>query len=160
MRRLLLRGAFAAGVFIAHALPMMAQANNTPAATVLTPAQLKAIDDSLPHAALTSAALGRGSGYTYSLTHREATGGIEVHLAWNDVFVIQSGSATLLTGGSLAGAKEASAGELRDGVLTGGTLAKVKPGDVVIIPAGSPHQVQLAAGERVTYLTFKVAVVP
>ncbi|MDQ2666816.1 MAG: hypothetical protein M3Z05_12485 [Gemmatimonadota bacterium] len=160
MKRAKLRCALAAGLFITHVHPAMAQGINAPAATVLSPSHLASIDDSLPHAALTSVALGGGSGYTYSLTRRETTGGIEVHMAWNDVFVVQSGSGTLMTGGVLAGAKEGSPGELRDGVLTGGALAMLKPGDVVIIPAGTPHQMQLAAGERITYLTIKVAVVP
>ena len=136
-----------------------AQSTSSVPAVVMTPAQLKAIADSLPAASLASMPLGRGSGYTYALAHRDLTGGIEVHMQWTDVFVIQSGSATLLTGGLLAGATEASPGELRDGVLKGGTLAKVKPGDVVIVPAGTPHQFQLLPGEQVNYLAFKVAAV-
>ena len=149
-----------AGVVMAHAGPIAAQSSNTLPATIISSTQLKALDDSLPHTSLSSLALGRGSGYTYSLTHRAAPGVIELHMAWNDVFVIQSGSATLLTGGLLAGAKAVSVGELREGVLTGATAARVSPGDVVIIPAGTPHQFQLSPGEQVTYLAFKVTVAP
>ncbi|CAN5856503.1 hypothetical protein BH11GEM2_BH11GEM2_24620 [soil metagenome] len=134
-----------------------AQATAAAPATILAPAQLKAIADSLPAASLASIPLGRGSGYTYSFSHRDVTGAIEVHVLWTDMFVIQSGSATLLTGGSLAGATQSSAGEWRDGTLTGGTMAPVKPGDVVIIPAGTPHQFRLAPGEQVNYLTLKIA---
>ncbi|CAN5278224.1 hypothetical protein BH09GEM1_BH09GEM1_45870 [soil metagenome] len=36
----------------------------------------------------------------------------------------------------------------------------MKPGDVVIIPAGTPHQFRLTAAEQVTYLAFNVAVEP
>jgi mannose-6-phosphate isomerase-like protein (cupin superfamily) len=137
---------------------VLAQSTSSAPATVLTPAQLKSVADSLPAASLASIPLGRGSGYTYSFNHRDLNGAIEVHMQWTDVFVIQSGSATLVTGGSLAGAKEASPGEWRDGRMTGSTSAKLKPGDVVIIPATTPHQFQLAPGEQVNYLTFKVAV--
>lgn len=140
------------------ALEAAAQSTSSAPASIMTPAQLKAVVDSLPAASLASVPLGRGSGYTYALSHRDLTGAIEVHMEWTDVFVIQSGSATLLTGGSLSGAKESSAGEWRDGRITGGTLANVKPGDVVIIPATTPHQFRLEPGEQVNYLTFKIAV--
>ena len=140
--------------------PLRAQATSSAPATILTPAQLSALSDTLPAASLASIPLGRGSGYTYSFTHRDLTGVIEVHMQWTDVFVIQSGSATLVTGGSLGGAREATPGEWRDGRMTGSTSAKLKPGDVVIIPATTPHQFTLAPGEQVNYLTFKVAAAP
>jgi mannose-6-phosphate isomerase-like protein (cupin superfamily) len=136
---------------------LVAQSTISAPATILTPAQLKAITDSLPAASLASIPLGVGSGYTYALTHRDLSGVIEVHMQWTDIFVIQSGSATLVTGGSLAGAKEASTGEWREGRMTGSTSATLKAGDVVIIPASTPHQFQLAPGEQVNYLTFKIA---
>ena len=158
MRHAFLSALRVANVFATvAATTLAAQATATAPATILAPAQLKAIADSLPAASLASIPLGRGSGYTYAFSHRDLTGAIEVHLQWTDVFVIQSGSATLLTGGSLTGAKESSPGEWRDGTLTGGSMATVKPGDVVIIPAGTPHQFRLATGEQVNYLTFKVA---
>ena len=137
---------------------LAAQGASTAPARIITQAELKAIADSLPAASLASVPLGRGSGYTYAFSHRDLTGVIEVHQSWTDVFVIQSGSATLLTGGMLTGAKESAPGEWRDGTLSAATTAMVKPGDVVVIPAGTPHQFKLAAGEQVNYLTFKVAI--
>jgi mannose-6-phosphate isomerase-like protein (cupin superfamily) len=41
-------------------------------------------------------------------------------------------------------------------VIQEGSSAALHPGDVVVIPAGTPHQMRLAAGERITYLAFKV----
>ena len=157
MRRTNAGAVMLAGVLCTFA-PSALPAQSIAPATILTQAQLKLIADSLPAASLAAIPLGKGSGYTYSFNHRDLTGAIEVHQQWTDVFVIQSGSATLVTGGRLLGAKEASAGEWRDGTLSGGTAATVKPGDVVIIPAGTPHQFKLALGEQVNYLTFKVAV--
>ena len=136
---------------------LAAQVARTVPASVITQAQFKAIADSLPAASLASVPLGRGSGYTYAFSHRDLTGAIEVHQAWTDIFVIQTGSAALLTGGTLTGAKESAPGEWRDGTLAGATIAMVKPGDVVVIPAGTPHQFKLAPGEQVNYLAFKVA---
>ena len=138
------------------ALPARAQ-SASPAAIVMSASRLIAIGDSLSPAASRTAQLGRGPGYTYGLTHRDSSGGLEVHADWTDIFVIEAGTATILTGGALEGARESSRGEWRGGVLTGGTRAAVKTGDIVVIPAGTPHQMLLADGERVSYIAFKVA---
>jgi len=145
------------------AFPALAAAQSatpTPAATapaqILPPARAAAIGDSLAPAASRTAQLARGAGYTYAVTHRDSTGGIELHQAWTDVFVIESGSATELSGGRLLDAREATAGEWRGGHVEGATRAPLHPGDVVVIPAGIPHQVLPAAPDFI-YLTFKVA---
>lgn len=129
-------------------------------ATVMTPERLRQIGDSLSPASSRTAQLARGSGYTYALTHRDSSGTIEVHDSWTDVFIVASGVATLVTGGAVEGAKESSLGEWRGGVARGGADARIGPGDVVIIPAGTPHQLLLGAGERISYLAFKIAAAP
>ncbi|HVX41798.1 MAG TPA: hypothetical protein VHB25_19715 [Gemmatimonadaceae bacterium] len=126
-------------------------------ATIITPAQLRHTADSLPRAASRTAQLGGGPGYTYALTQRDSTGGVERHADWTDEFVVQSGHATELTGGTIAGGKEASPGEWRGGVIKGGEKRAIGPGDVVIVPAGTPHQMLLAPGARISYLAFKIA---
>ncbi|MEP6617839.1 MAG: hypothetical protein ABJE47_00940 [bacterium] len=134
-----------------------ATAPTTAPATIMSAERLRAIGDSISPGASRTAQLGKGSGYTYAVTHRDSTGGVEMHADWTDVFVVESGTATMLTGGVLEGAKESSPGEWRGGTPKGATRAPLHPGDVVIIPAGTPHQMQLAAGERISYLAFKVA---
>jgi mannose-6-phosphate isomerase-like protein (cupin superfamily) len=119
--------------------------------------RLVAIGDSLTPASSRTAQIGRGPGYTFAVTHRDSTGGLEQHADWTDIFVIEAGSATLLSGGVLEGGKEATPGELRGGTARGATRAPLHVGDVVVIPAGTPHQMLLSAGERVSYLAFKVA---
>ena len=131
-----------------------------PPATIASAARLRAIGDSLAPASSRTAQLGRGAGYTYAVTHRDSSGGLEVHMDWTDVFVVQSGSATLLTGGVADGARETSPGEWRGGTTRGATSAPITVGDVVVIPAGTPHQMLLRAGERISYLAFKVAATP
>jgi mannose-6-phosphate isomerase-like protein (cupin superfamily) len=136
-----------------------AQAPMSPA--VITPAaRLVAIGDSLSPAASRTAQLGGGPGYTYALTHRDSSGGLELHRDWTDVFVIEAGSATLLSGGTLEGASESTPGEWRGGSARGATRAPLRVGDVVVIPAGTPHQMLLAGGERISYIAFKVAKPP
>jgi mannose-6-phosphate isomerase-like protein (cupin superfamily) len=128
-----------------------------PPATILTAERLRTLGDSLTPAASRTAQLGRGAGYTYALTHRDSSGGLEMHAEWTDVFVVASGSATLLTGGVAHGEKETTPGEWRGGTVTGATREPIHVGDIVVIPAGTPHQMLLAAGERVSYLAVKVA---
>ncbi len=93
----------------------------------------------------------------YVEARRATSGEPEVHADWTDVTVVQSGRATLVTGGRAEGTRTTSPGELRGGVIRGGRARVVRAGDSVIIPAGVPHQYQLAAGDSIRYLTIKVA---
>ncbi|MEP7000624.1 MAG: hypothetical protein ABI969_09110 [bacterium] len=150
-------------ILLLTALPVLSSTSlvaQTPAApaTIVTAERLRAIGDSLTPGIARTAALGTGSGYTYALTHRDSSGGVELHMQWTDVFVVQSGHATMLTGGFTDGAKETTSGEWRGGVIQGGFRGGIKPGDVVVIPAGTPHQMMLGPAERISYLAFKVAV--
>src|SRR5947208_11066230 len=72
-----------------------AQAPSTPTApaVITTAARLRTLGDSLTPGASKTGQLGRGPNLTYALTHRDTSGGLEVHVAWTDVLVIQSGSA-------------------------------------------------------------------
>jgi quercetin dioxygenase-like cupin family protein len=45
---------------------------------------------------------------------------------------------------------------VRGSAITGGTETELAPGDFVIIPAGTPHQMKLAAGKQFAYLVMKV----
>ena len=54
------------------------------------------------------------------------------------------------------GATESSPGEWRGGTVRGGIRATLHAGDIATIPAGTPHQMILAPGERVTYVAVKV----
>ena len=126
-------------------------------ATIMAADRLRTIGDSLAPAASRTAQLGRGAGYTYAVTHRDSSGGLEIHAHFTDVFVIESGAATLMSGGSADGAKESTPGEWRGGTVRGAASRPLRPGDMVVIPAGTPHQMLLAAGERISYLAFKIA---
>jgi len=44
--------------------------------------------------------------------------------------------------------------------VSGGTETEIKPGDIVVIPAGIPHQLLLPPGESFYYFVFKVAKSP
>ena len=96
-----------------------------------------------------------GNHYTM-LAYREATGSSELHEHEADLFVIQSGEGTLVTGGKLVGSHVEKPGELRGTSIAGGEKHTFGPGDVVHIPAGTPHQMLVEKGKTVTYFVVKV----
>lgn len=104
-------------------------------------------------------AAGKGekfSNHALSVSHREKDGIPEVHEKQTDVFVIQSGEATLMIGGEVVDAKTTAPGEIRGKSIRNGSKKPVSAGDVVHIPAGVPHQFFVAAGKQVTYFVVKV----
>jgi hypothetical protein len=150
---------FAAAVLLV-ASAAAAQSSPTPPAEVVHALRLKQLGDSITPGASRTAQIGRGPNFTYALTHRDSSGGLERHDAWTDILVIQSGSATYLSGGVQEGASASSPGEWRGGTARGATRQKIGAGDVVTVPAGTPHQFILSAGEQITYIAFKVAAPP
>jgi mannose-6-phosphate isomerase-like protein (cupin superfamily) len=92
----------------------------------------------------------------FMLAHREADGQPELHETQADVFVVQSGSATLLVGGSLVQAETTAPHEKRGGTIEGGSKERLSPGDIVRIPANMPHQLLLDRGREFTYFVIKI----
>ena len=91
-----------------------------------------------------------------SISHREENGRAEVHKTKADVMVIQSGTATLVSGGEVINPVTTAPNELQGSGIKGGTSRVVGPGDVIEIPAGVPHQFFLAPGTQITYFLVKV----
>jgi mannose-6-phosphate isomerase-like protein (cupin superfamily) len=101
--------------------------------------------------------LGHFTGYSMTVTRRQASGVAELHKTQNDVFVVESGEATLVTGGTIVGAKTTAPGEVRGASIAGGERRKIGQGDFVHIPANIPHQFLLDAGGQITYAVVKTA---
>lgn len=78
-------------------------------------------------------------GYQVHTSRRDKAGVVEVHGLDTDIFYVLSGSATLVTGGTMAGGKETAPNEWRGDDITGGQTRRITKGDVVVIPAGTPH---------------------
>ena len=89
------------------------------------------------------------------LAFREKSGGGELHQNFADLFVILDGHATVVTGGKIVDEKSVGPGEIRGRSVDGGTRQNVSEGDVVHIPAGTPHQTLVADGHTVTYFVIK-----
>jgi mannose-6-phosphate isomerase-like protein (cupin superfamily) len=63
----------------------------------------------------------------------------EMHDKTNHVFIIYDGEADLVTGGKLIDPKITAPGQTRASGIEGGELRHVVKGDIVTIPAKTPH---------------------
>ncbi len=64
----------------------------------------------------------------------------EMHAKTNHVFIIVDGEADFVTGGRMIDPKEISPGQTRAPGIEGGTVHRLTKGDVITIPANTPHQ--------------------
>jgi mannose-6-phosphate isomerase-like protein (cupin superfamily) len=90
------------------------------------------------------------------LVTRKADGPPEWHRTQLDVMLVQSGSATLLVGGTLVNAEALPPDDQRGGTIEGGTRLKISAGDIIRIPARTPHQLFLDGSKELDYLVVKV----
>jgi mannose-6-phosphate isomerase-like protein (cupin superfamily) len=135
-----------------------AQAAELPLSTdvrIIPATHLSAIADSMP-GAVSSRQLARFPGLSGMIARRDSAGVPERHERFTDVFFVERGAARLRYGGSTDDAHEISAGEWRGGTIRRGMEADLHAGDVVVIPAGIPHQMLLSAGQRIDYVALKV----
>ena len=101
-----------------------------------------------------------GGKASVAMLHRvkpEASALIHDHVT--ETYYILSGSGTIVTGGSLGSAKpydltRLNAGMSQTGTRIGGESRKVKTGDIVIIPAGTPHSFSELDGP-ISYLVYR-----
>lgn len=96
-----------------------------------------------------------GNHYTM-LAYREATGSAEVHEHEADIFVVQGGAATIVTGGKLIDGHVQKPGEIRGTSIDDGERRALAAGDIIHIPAGVPHQLLIEEGKAFTYFVVKV----
>jgi len=100
--------------------------------------------------------LGGFGNYSFMVAHREGPGQAEYHATQADIFFVQSGTATLVYGGTLLDGKNTAPNEMRAASIAGGMEKKLAAGDVVTIPPKVPHQVKLEPGKEFTYFVVKV----
>jgi mannose-6-phosphate isomerase-like protein (cupin superfamily) len=74
------------------------------------------------------------------LANRAMARGAEMHGKTNHVFIIVDGEATFITGGKLINPKVISPGQTRGDGIEGGEAHHLSKGDVITIPANTPHQ--------------------
>jgi mannose-6-phosphate isomerase-like protein (cupin superfamily) len=90
------------------------------------------------------------------LSVRTTSGGAEIHAYCDDLMIVQQGSATLITGGTVADAQTGKDGETKGTSVKDGKSQNITVGDVVLVPAGTPHQLLIPPGTLYSALVAKV----
>jgi len=85
------------------------------------------------------------------LANRRGAGEVEVHDKTNHIFIIVEGEATFVTGGTLVGAKNTAPGQIRAASLNGGQTHQLKKGDVITVPAKTPHWWKEVSTKTIAY---------
>ena len=85
------------------------------------------------------------------LAQRRGAGEVEVHEKTNHVFIIVEGEATFVTGGTLVGARETAPGQRRAPSVQGGDVHHLTKGDVITIPAKTPHWFKEVPSKTIAY---------
>ncbi|MEO5742595.1 MAG: cupin domain-containing protein [Vicinamibacterales bacterium] len=73
------------------------------------------------------------------LANRAVQRGAEMHDKTNHIFIIVDGEGTFVTGGKLIDPKHISPGQTRADGIEGGESHHLSKGDVITIPANTPH---------------------
>jgi glc operon protein GlcG len=77
--------------------------------------------------------------YMVHASHRNQAGMVEVHEQDADIIYVLDGAATFVTGGEIVDGKPIGPGEIRGASIRGGETRTISKGDVIIVPAGTPH---------------------
>jgi quercetin dioxygenase-like cupin family protein len=88
-------------------------------------------------------------------SHRDKAGQVEIHDKETDVIYILEGEATFVTGGTPVGVKSTRPGQSLAADIKGGETHQMTKGDVIVVPAGTPHWFK-AVPKSVNYYVVKV----
>jgi mannose-6-phosphate isomerase-like protein (cupin superfamily) len=87
---------------------------------------------------------------------RTKSGGAEIHAHFDDVMIVEQGSATLITGGVVIDPKVGPDGETSGSGIQGGKSQTISTGDLVTVNAGVPHQILVTSGTTYSAVVIKV----
>ena len=94
--------------------------------------------------------------HRFRLILRDADGNPEEHVEVEDVVFVQSGEGTLLVGGEIINRRGGSTGTYSGDGIAGGSRYPIGPGDLIRIPAKTPHSFLTPEGGHITYVLAKV----
>ena len=90
------------------------------------------------------------------LAQRREAGLAEYHDHTNHVFVMAEGEATLVVGGTMVDPKRTGPGQMRAPSVEGGTIYHLSKGDVITIPAKTPHWFKEVTTKTVAYYAVNI----
>ncbi len=72
-------------------------------------------------------------------SRRETPGTAEIHTLDTDIIYVLDGTATFITGGTAVDTKTVAPNEIRGSSIQNGETRRLVKGDVIIVPANTPH---------------------
>ena len=90
------------------------------------------------------------------LANRRDAGAVEYHEHTNHIFIMVDGEATFITGGTMVGAKRTSPEQMTATSIDGGQTFHLSKGDVITIPAKTPHWWKELSTKTVGYYAINI----
>ena len=90
------------------------------------------------------------------LAQRRQAGEVEYHDRTNHVFMMVDGEATLVVGGTMVNARRTAPDQMRAPSVEGGTTYHLAKGDVITIPAKTPHWFKDVPTKTVAYYAVNI----
>ena len=90
------------------------------------------------------------------LANRRGAGEVEVHEKTNHMFIVIEGEATFVTGGTLVMPRETAPGQTRAARVEGGTTYHLTKGDVITVPAKTPHWFKDVPTQTIAYYAINL----
>jgi mannose-6-phosphate isomerase-like protein (cupin superfamily) len=90
------------------------------------------------------------------LANRREAGPVEYHDHTNHVFIMVEGEATFITGGTMVDAKRTAPDQMRAVSIEGGETHHLTKGDVITIPAKTPHWFKEVPTKTVAYYAVNI----
>jgi len=90
------------------------------------------------------------------LANRRAAGRVEYHERTNHIFIMVEGEATFVTGGTMIDATRTSPDQVRAAAIEGGESHHLSKGDVITIPAKTPHWWKQVSTTTVAYYAVNI----
>ncbi len=141
--------------FIA-ALSSVAVAQSAKQAEVFSSAQIHDQFERMGHQPNGGATFGDYGSHAIRLSERTASGGAEIHAHFDDILYVTEGTATIITGGDVIDPHPGANGETSGSGIRNGQSHNVAAGDIVHIPAGTPHQTIVAPGTLYRAIVIKI----
>ena len=98
--------------------------------------------------------------YRAQLEYRPGTAPAALHEKDAELFVVLQGAGNIVTGGKIVDEKRVNANNLSGPSIAGGKTQSVGVGDMLIVPANTPHQVIPTGGAPIVIMTMHVPYPP
>jgi len=90
------------------------------------------------------------------LANRREAGQVEYHEHTNHIFIMVEGEATFVTGGTMVNSKRTSPDQMTASAIEGGEMHHLTKGDVITIPAKTPHWWKDVSTKTVAYYAVNI----